>query len=46
MEKARNMLSGVGMAQEFWEEVVNTTCYLVNRSLSATLIDKTPYCKF
>jgi hypothetical protein len=28
MEKSRSMLSGVGLGQEFWVEVVGTTCYL------------------
>jgi hypothetical protein len=42
MEKARCMLSGVGLGQEFWAEVVGTTCYLVNRSPSSALGDKTP----
>ena len=36
------MLSGVGLGQEFWVKVVETKCYLVNRSLSSTLEDKTP----
>jgi transposase InsO family protein len=43
MEKARSMLSGVGLGQEFWAEAVGTTCYLVNRSPSSTLDDKTPH---
>jgi hypothetical protein len=42
MEKARCMLSGVGIGQEFWAEAVGTTCYLVNRSPSSALGDKTP----
>eukprot|EP00253_Pinus_taeda_P025445 PITA_25445 len=42
MERARSMLSGVGLGQEFWAEVVETTCYLVNRSPLSTLEDKTP----
>jgi hypothetical protein len=43
MEKARSMLSGAGLGQEFWEEAVGTTCYLVNRSPSSALDDKTPH---
>eukprot|EP00253_Pinus_taeda_P002983 PITA_02983 len=36
------MLSGVGLGQEFWAEAVDIACYLVNRSPSSTLEDKTP----
>ena len=43
MEKARSMLSGAGLEQEFWAEVVSTACYLVNRSPSSALDDKTPH---
>ena len=42
MEKARSMLCGVGLGQEFWVEAVDTTCYLINRSPSSALEDKTP----
>eukprot|EP00253_Pinus_taeda_P024707 PITA_24707 len=42
MEMARSMLSGAGLGQEFWAEAMDTTCYLVNRSPSSTLEDKTP----
>eukprot|EP00253_Pinus_taeda_P012869 PITA_12869 len=42
IERARSMLSGVELGQEFWAEVVETTCYLVNRSPSLALEDKTP----
>eukprot|EP00253_Pinus_taeda_P025839 PITA_25839 len=42
MERARSMLSGAELGQEFWAEVVETACYLVNRSPSSTLEDKTP----
>jgi hypothetical protein len=43
MEKARTMLSGAKLGQEFWAEEVGTTCYLVNRSPSSALDDKTPH---
>lgn len=43
MEKARSMLSGAGLRHEFWVEVVDTACYLVNRSSTSALIDKTPH---
>ena len=42
MEKARSMFNNVGLGQEFWVEVVETTCYLIKRLLSTTLEDKTP----
>ena len=43
MEKARSMLSGTGLGQEFSAEAVETACYLVNRSPSSVLEDKTPH---
>jgi transposase InsO family protein len=43
MEKSRSMLSGVRLGQEFWAEVVGIECYLVNRSPSSALDDKTPH---
>ena len=42
MEKARSMLSGARLGREFWAEVVETVCCLVNRSPSLVLEDKTP----
>ena len=33
----------VGLGQEFWALVVDTACYLKNRSPTSTLVDKTPY---
>lgn len=36
------MLSGVGLGQELWVEAVEIACYLVNRSPSLALEDKTP----
>jgi hypothetical protein len=42
MEKARCMLSGVELGKELWAEAVGTACYLVNRSPSSVLDDKTP----
>jgi hypothetical protein len=43
MEKARSMLSDVELGQEFWAEVVGTSCYLVNPSPSSMLDDRTPH---
>eukprot|EP00253_Pinus_taeda_P029523 PITA_29523 len=42
MERVRVMLSSAGLGHEFWVEVVDTTCYLVNRSPSLALEDNTP----
>jgi len=42
MERARSMPSGVWLGQEFWVEAVDTVYYLVNRSPSSVLEDKTP----
>jgi hypothetical protein len=42
MEKSRCMLSGVGLGQEFWDEVVGIACYMANRSPSSVLDEKTP----
>jgi hypothetical protein len=42
MDEERSMLSGVGLAQEFWEEAVETARYLVNMSPSLALVDTTP----
>eukprot|EP00253_Pinus_taeda_P027949 PITA_27949 len=36
------MLSGAELGQEFWAEAMDTACYLVNRSPSSALEDKTP----
>ena len=36
------MLNGAGLGQELWAEAVDTACYLVNRSPSLALEDKTP----
>lgn len=43
MEKARSMLSDAGLSKDNWEEVVDITCYVVNRSSTLSLVDKTPY---
>ena len=42
MEREKSMLSGVGLGHEFWAEAMETECYLVNRSPSSVLEDKTP----
>jgi hypothetical protein len=42
MDKARIMLSGAGLAQEFWADAVDTAKNLVNMSSSSVLVDTTP----
>ena len=42
IEKGRSILSEVGLLQKFWAEAIATTCYLINRSPTSTLVDKTP----
>ena len=37
------MLNDAGLSQDYWVEAVDTTCYLVNRSSTSTLVDNTPY---
>jgi hypothetical protein len=42
MEKSRCMLSGVKLGKEFWVEAVSIACYLVYKSPSLVLDEKTP----
>jgi len=42
MAKARSMLSGDALGQEFWVEAMEISCYVINRSPSSVLEDKTP----
>ena len=42
MEKARSMLSGVGLGHGFWAVAVDTAWHLKNRSPTLT-VDKTPH---
>ena len=41
MEKERSMFNGVKLGQESWEEAMETSCYLVNRSPSSSLGEST-----
>ncbi|GBP23617.1 Retrovirus-related Pol polyprotein from transposon TNT 1-94 [Eumeta japonica] len=43
IEKARCFLFDANMKKEFWAEETNTAVYLQNRTVSATLNNKTPY---
>ena len=42
MERVRSMLSGAGLEKKFWEKLVSTACYLINRSSTLILVDKNP----
>ena len=42
MERARSMLSGAGLEKKFWAETVATACYLINKSPTSALVEKTP----
>eukprot|EP00253_Pinus_taeda_P029741 PITA_29741 len=42
MERERSMLSVVMLGHEFWAKAVEAACYLVSKSPSSTLEDKTP----
>lgn len=42
VEKGRSMLQHAGMPKIFWDEAVRTAAYLMNRSPSSHLEDKTP----
>ena len=43
MDKARSILNDEGLSRDYWEEVDNTTCYVVNRLTMSALVNKTPY---
>eukprot|EP01018_Ginkgo_biloba_P016508 Gb_19105 [translate_table: standard] len=43
LERSRSMLNGIGLDQKFWVEAVMNIFYLINRSPSSALGDKTPY---
>jgi hypothetical protein len=42
MDKARSMISVVGITQEFWVKAVKTTIYMVNMSHSLVVVNMTP----
>ncbi|XP_075109223.1 uncharacterized protein LOC142181012 [Nicotiana tabacum] len=42
-EMARTMLIDSEIAKNFWVEGINTACYLVNRCMIRSLLNKTPY---
>nr|GFC12814.1 Gag-Pol polyprotein [Tanacetum cinerariifolium] len=42
LERARAMLATASLGKSFWAEVVNTACYVINRSSSTAIKLKTP----
>ncbi|MCR2847954.1 DDE-type integrase/transposase/recombinase [Weizmannia coagulans] len=42
-EMARTMLNENNVPTYFWAEAVNTACYILNRSLTRPVLNKTPY---
>ncbi|GJW95624.1 retrovirus-related pol polyprotein from transposon TNT 1-94 [Tanacetum coccineum] len=42
LERARAMLATTSLGKSFWAEVVNTACYMINRSPSTAVELKTP----
>ena len=39
----RAMLIASGLARNFWAEVLNTSCYIINRCMIRPILSKTPY---
>lgn len=39
----RTMLIASGLPMGYWAEAVNITCYLLNRCMVRTFLEKTPY---
>ncbi len=42
-EMARTMLNEHNLPEYFWAEAVNTSCYVINRTIVRKGLDKTPY---
>jgi len=40
---ARTMINENSLPKYFWANVVNTTCYMLNRVLIRPILKKTPY---
>ena len=43
LDKVRCMMLSSGVPKSFWGDVIMTTCYLINLTLSIVLNDDTPY---
>lgn len=39
----RTILIDVGIDKNFWTKAINTTCYVINRCLIRSILEKTPY---
>ena len=39
----RTMLNKHNIPQYFWAEAINTICYVINRIIIRSTLDKTPY---
>jgi len=42
-ELARTLLNDSNLPKNFWADVVNTSCYALNRALIRPILKKTPY---
>nr|XP_009590334.1 uncharacterized protein LOC104087531 [Nicotiana tomentosiformis] len=42
-DMSRTMLIDSGVPKSFWAEVVNTACYLINKCMIRSLLNKTPW---
>ena len=42
-EMAKTMLCENNLPKYFWEEAINTACYVINRLTIRSLLSKTPY---
>ena len=40
---ARTMILSSNLSQGYWDEAVNTACYILNRAMLRPIIGKTPY---
>ncbi|KAL0303191.1 UNVERIFIED_CONTAM: Copia protein [Sesamum radiatum] len=43
VEMARSMMAGKGLPKSFWAEAMNTSVYILNRSPTKAVLNKTPY---
>lgn len=42
-EMARTMINEINITKHFWDEAVNTSCYIHNMISIIPIMDKTPY---